>query len=484
VPALAPDSGGLGLDPLLVALPLELCALALYGTRTVSAVTTTARRPEHEPMRKPQNKTALAVLKVYGPVTLLVLVGFVVAYQFVDPAPPRILTLSAGPADGAYVRFARRYAELLAHQGIVLHVQLSAGSVQNLRRLATNAVDVAFVQGGTEHTVVGGHMYSLGSLYYEPVWIFYRGERRLERLTELPNLRIAVGPVGSGSRAMAETLMADNALPPDSVRLSDLGGQQAAAALLNGEVDAVLVVAGPDAAVVQRLIHAPGVRLMSFRRAGAYSRRHPYLSEVVLPEGILDLANNVPAEEIHLVAATANLVVHGGVHPALIDQLLQALRRTHEEGGWLESSGEFPAPRQLVFPLSPEAERFFQHGPPLLQRYLPFWGATLLDRLKVMLVPLVVMLLPLMKIMPHIYTWRMRAKIYRWYRELEAVETTIQAHLDPTIRQACLKDLDRIEEEVAKVHVPLSFAAQAYDLRLHVGLVRESLRDMDPSTAT
>ncbi len=416
------------------------------------------------------------LLKIYGPPTLLTLLAFLLAYQFVDPAPPRHLTLATGPATGAYDEFADRYREYLRSEGVELTLRHTRGSLENLALLSSGAVDAAFVQGGTE-SAASAPLLALGSLYFEPAWLFCRAERLPQRLTDLAGARLAVGEPGSGTLALARTLLADNRLVAERVAQVELGGAEAARALRGGEVDAAFFVAGARAPLIQDLIRDPQVHLMSFRRAAAYTRLHPYLSQVLLPEGIIDLQANIPARDVRLLAPAATLVVLPDLHPALQDLLLQAASAVHGGGGLFEGEGEFPSSRFNVFPLSPEARRFYKSGPPFLQRYLPFWAATLVDRLKVMLLPLVVILLPLIKVMPPIYAWRMRSRIYRWYSDLEAVERRLRA-ADPDLA-AARADLERIEQEAIRVHVPLSFAAQAYDLRMHVGIVHRRLDGLE-----
>jgi len=422
-------------------------------------------------MPQRHHKTLLEWIKVYGPVTALVIVGFLFAYQFVDPAPPKRLVISTGSADGAYTRHAQRYAEFLAARGIELEIRPSAGSIENLQRLADHEVDVGFVQGGTTDGFHDRGLYALGSLYYEPAWLFVRSQAP-ETLGALRGKRLAIGSVGSGTRALALTLLQDNQLGNEDLDLLELSGRAAADALRAGKVDALFLVVGPNSPLVRELLAAEDITLMNFRRAGAYARLHGYLSELVLPEGMIDLLANVPPQRVQLLAASANLVVHEDVHPALLDLLLQAADQVHSPGGWFEAPERFPADDLLVLPLSDEAKRYYRYGPPLLQRYLPFWAASMIDRLKVMLLPLVVILLPLMKIMPPIYSWRMRAKIYRWYKELEVVETAARDGADTDRLRT---ELARIGDEVARVHVPLSFASQAYDLRMHLDLVRQTL---------
>ncbi len=425
-------------------------------------------------------KSSLHALALYGPVAVVVVACFFFAYQFVGPAPAKDLVIATGSPDGAYTRFAKRYAEILAQDGITLHIRTSAGSVENLGRLVKEDVsepitDIAFVQGGTVDETSANPLYSLGSLYFEPLWVFYRSEDDWQKLSDLRGKRVAVGTAGSGTRKLAVTLLQDNDLDNEVVERIDQGGQQAADALGSGEIDAVMLVAGPGADIVVQLMQIEGVKLMNMRRAATYSRLHPYLSERVLHEGMIDLKSNIPATNVHLIAPTANLVVRDSVHPALLDLLLQAAKKVHSKGSWFEERGRFPSGEMLVYPLHPAAKRFYKYGPPFLQRYLPFWAATLVDRLKVMLLPLLVVLIPLFKIMPPIYNWRMRSRIYHWYKKLESVEDQLDFSDEPEQLRAALHELEKIQEDVAQVEVPLSFAGQAYDLRMHVELVRNQV---------
>jgi hypothetical protein len=333
------------------------------------------------------------------------------------------------------------------------------------------------VQGGTSAASTPDTLSSLGSLYYEPLWVFYRSEQTLSRISQLQNIPIAIGKPGSGTHAIARQLLADNFIDTGTDTIQPLGGTAGAQALLQGDVEALFLVASPEAPLVQELLHRQDIRLMSFARAAAYTRIHRYLSTVTLPEGVIDLQANLPPRDTVLLAATANMVVREDFHPALVSLLLQAATRTQSADGLFEKPGSFPNNANLEFPLNENARRFYKYGPPFLQRYLPFRTASLIDRLKIMLVPLLTLLLPLGKIMPPMYRWRVRKKIYRWYRELQLLDD--EAHTLPSAvhRAELIKKLDNLEEEVRKVSVPLSYADELYSLRLHIGLVRDSLLD-------
>jgi TRAP transporter TAXI family solute receptor len=429
--------------------------------------------------RPPPDHGAREQWRIFGPAIILTLVGFVVAYQFVEPAPPRRIAIATGGEEGAYFRFAERYAELLAGDGITLEVRGTSGSVENLGLLAASesGVDVAFVQGGTGAEVAAPQLRSLGSLYFEPLWIFTRAEPAPRRLAELAGQRISTGAEGSGTRAVALQLLADNGLTGGPTTLLPAGGNEAAEALLLGGLDAAFFVASPRAPVVARLLEAEGIAPMSLARAEAYTRRYRFLSALTLPEGVIDFERNIPGRDIALLAPTANLVARDDLHPALAVLLLQAAREVHGAGGLFERPGAFPAPHHLDFPLSAAARQYFEFGPPLLQRYLPFWAANLIDRLKVMLLPLVTLLFPLFKIVPPTYRWRVRSRIYRWYRELQAVDDRIRAAGPAYNLERLADDLTRIEDEVMRVSVPLAYADALYDLRLHIAFVRDKLHE-------
>ena len=318
-------------------------------------------------------------------------------------------------------------------------------------------------------------MFSLASLYFEPLWIFHQQALTVRELSDLRGRTIAVGAPGSGTRAVAMRLLNDNGVTQSNSVLSPLSPPRAAKALIAMEVDAVVLVSSPSAEVIDQLLRADKIEVMDFVRADAYTRTYRFLSKAVLPEGVVNLADNVPARAVRLIAPAAALVVRDDFHPALVDLLMAAASEVHREGGVFEDREEFPSTHYLQFPLSDEARRYFESGPSFLRRLLPFWAASLVERMLVMLLPLLALLIPLMKIMPPMYRWRIRSRIYRWYKELLVIDPTVHGDLDAERLQQGLKELARIEEEVGKVNVPLSYADQLYALRLHMELVREKL---------
>ncbi|PCH86047.1 MAG: C4-dicarboxylate ABC transporter substrate-binding protein [Piscirickettsiaceae bacterium] len=404
---------------------------------------------------------------------VLLTAGFWLAYQFVEPAPPTTISISTGSQEGAYYANALKYKTLLAEQGITLNIKTSAGSTENLQRLLSGETDLALVQGGLTQTDTP--LQSLGSLYYEPIWIFHQKSQPINKLTDLAGKKVAIGPEGSGTRSLASLLLADNQL--NNITLVDSAGSTAVKQLISGDIDAAFFIGSVQSSTIQTLINQPSINLVSLDRADAYKRLHPFLSKVTLPEGIIDLKNNIPSAEKTLLAPTANLLMTSDFHPALSILVLQAIQQVHRPSGLLANASEFPNTNNLTAPISDVADRFYKKGPPFLMRYLPFWTAIMIDRFIVMLVPLLVLLIPLAKVLPPLYRWRISSRIYRWYESLHEVDDKIHGiTLNDEERVALHTELSRIENEVNKVKTPLSYAEKVYHLLAHINLVRNKLQ--------
>ena len=424
------------------------------------------------------------LLWIYGPAVLLGCIALFVTYQFVDPAPPDRITIATGGPNGAYKAFAERYREILARDGVTLEILETKGSLENIALLESpeSGVDVAFVQGGTGGHARGDTLRSLASVYYEPLWVFINNTTPLLRPADIVGKRLSVGPQGSGTRALVVELMEDAGVDVQNLVITDLAGEAAVDAIENGSLDVMMLVASPESPLVRRLLRADGASLLSFDRMDAFTRRHRYLSELTLPEGAIDLSRNLPPDDVGLLAPTANLVASENLHPALVDLLLLAASEVRGIGGLFEQPGAFPSPRFLIFPLHDEARRYFSSGPPFLRRTLPFWAATLIDRLALMLLPLIAIVIPLIRIMPPIYKWRVRRRVYRWYKALRSLERDIQAGVHDKDLAQYHSALDRIDAEVTKVKIPWAYAEELYQLRLHIRYVREGLNP-EPSSS-
>lgn len=425
--------------------------------------------------RRVDNYVSLRDMAVASwPALLIIGITIAIAYHFVQPAPPRELVMAAGSEDGAYYGFAKRYRTILARNDINLVLRKTSGSVENLKELSdeNSDVDVAFVQGGIGTAEGNPNAESIGSLFYEPVWVFYRSARTLDRLTQLRGKRIAVGPENSGTRLLAVALLSANGIRSNDVVLSDLSGRKATKALQQGAVDVVLFVAAAQAWAVRDALRDPRIRLMDFTRAEAYTRQFPYLSEVLLPQGAIDLSRDIPARDVHLLATHANLVTRWDLHPTLIGLLAAAATEVHGSAGLFEREGEFPSTKNQDYPVNDVAARYYKSGPSFLQRFLPFWIAILADRLIVLLVPLIAISIPLVRLLPPLYKWRINSRIYRNYGEVRMLEDEIERNPLPDKIRNYLERLDNIERRVHRLSVPLAFNNQLFTLRQHIDYVR------------
>ena len=415
----------------------------------------------------------------FGPAILLLIAGFWFAYQFVAPAPPKKIVISTGSNTGAYYKIAQQYREELAKEGIELEIISSSGSGENISRLVNKQADLAFIQGGTGNNESG--LYSLGSLYYEPLWIFLGKRNNIEQIADFSSLRIAIGEEGSGTRILAKQLLELNHIEKTTTQLFAFPAKEAAEALIKSDIDVDIMVASSESDMVQQLLRNDQVKLLDFNRADAYIRLLPYLSKITLPEGVIDLGKNLPAHTVTLLAPTANLVISEDFNPALIVLLLKAADAIHGKASTFSVAGTFPSSEFTAYPINEVAERFYKVGPPFLMRYLPFWPAVFIDRMIVMLVPLLALLLPLGKIMPPLYRWRIRSKIYRWYKELQEVDDTVhRQQLSIAQFGTVSRELTQIEDQVNQVKTPLSYADQVYNLLLHIDLVRKKLNAKKP----
>ncbi len=414
-----------------------------------------------------------------GP-TVLVIAGLcLLAYFLVDPTPPRSVTLATGQENSAYEELGKKYAVLLAKQGIKVTLVRTLGSQENLQRLDDGKVDIAFVQSGStdQRAASKTGLVSLGSLFTEPVWLFLREPTKVTQINELKGLKINVGPEGTGVPKLFRQVLELNGVAPTDLTLGALENTPGTVELLEGRIDGLVFSSGPDALMVQMLLQTPGIKLFDFAQAEAYTRRLPFMSHVVLPRGIVDVGRDLPSQDYHLIAPTATLVARHDLHPALIDLFVQAASQIHGGTGWFQQQGQFPSERYTEIPVSREAAKFYKDGPPLLQRYMTFWLANFFDRMWVVVVALAALLLPLSKIVPPLYVWRIRSRVYRWYGQLRTVEQELEAGQGKEeVCAGLLKRLDEIEELVNQISIPLAFADGLYGLRSHINFVRNRVK--------
>lgn len=422
-----------------------------------------------------------------GPVALLTATLLALTYWWLDPNPPKRVVLATGPDQSAYDEFGKRYAEALLRYGITVELLPSEGSSANLELLRSGQADLGFVQGGTADIGYDDEesIASLGSLFVEPLWLFYR-EDAAQRLNSAPTVanladlqgwRVNVGTPGSGVPRLFSTLLDVNRIDTGQIKLSELEQTPATVAFLNGELDAVVFASAPESLMVQMLLQTPGIRLMDFAQSEAYSRRFGYLTPVVMPQGVVDLAADIPTRDVRLVASTTSLLTSAKTHPAILQLFAQTATGLHGRPGWFSRAREYPSLEHSEVPISPEAVRAIKSGPPFLQRYLPFWMANLIERMWLAMGLIIALALPLSRIVPPLYTFRIRSRVFRWYAELRDIEQRHESgkEKDATPVQALLEQLDSMETKVEKVVVPLSYTDELYALRNNIHLVRKKL---------
>lgn len=427
------------------------------------------------------------LLLTVGPFVLLAVLLLALAYAVLQPNPPRHVVLATGIERSAYDEFGKRYAQLLRAHGIQVELRATQGAAENLALLRQpgSGVDLAFVQGGADEGAPAPdarELVSLGNVFFEPVWLFYReaaaqqhlGQPQLSNLAQLTGWKLDVGAPGSGVPPLVTRLLDANRVDTKGITLTQLPNTPAVVELIEGRLDALVLASAPEASMVQMLLQTPGIRLFDFVQAEAYARRFPFMSAVTLPRGVVDLARDQPPADVHLVAPTATLLARDDLHPALMQLFVQAAQQVHGAPGWFQRKGEFPNAGDAERTVADEALRIYKSGAPWLQRYLPFWLANLADRMWVALLAIVAVLIPLARVVPPLYEFRVRSRVFRWYGRLRAVEAEATQGSRPAAE--LLRALDEIDSHVAGIQVPLSHADELYALKAHIQLVRRRLQ--------
>ena len=388
--------------------------------------------------------------------------------------PPRTVTMATGPAGGAYQELGLRYRDILARSGVRLRLVNTTGGLDNLARLRDrrSGVQAGFIQGGTTTKEESPNVESLGTMFFEPLWLFYR-KGIGDGMERFRGRRISIGPEGSGGRALAIEIMKRTKVDAVVGELLPFSPQEAADKLIAGEIDMAFVVSGWDSPVVRQLMAADGIDVANVPRPDAFIALYPFLSKVVLPSGVADLAANRPPSDVILLAAKASLAVRNDLHPAIQYLLLNAAVEIHSPPGIFQKAGQFPAAEAVDLPLSEEAQRFYKSGRPVLQAYLPFWMAALVERFLVVFLPALVLLYPAFRLVPQGYDWLMQSRIRRLYDEMKSIERELAAGQEPP---AALKGkLDGLTQKASELQLPVKYASMQYTLRMHLDLVRDRI---------
>jgi TRAP transporter TAXI family solute receptor len=400
-----------------------------------------------------------------------------ISFQYLEPLPPRRLTIASGPKSSLFHAHAERYREALEREGVELVERVTEGAGENLLLLADAAsgVDIAFLQGGQAQEPEAKNLVMLASLHYQPLWMFMRQGEEVDTLAALAGKRISTGMPGSGTHALAAPLLASSGVTSSNSTLVDLPTDRAQAALNARQIDAAMLVGGVRTPAVQAALTDQSLRLLSLVHADAYAQRYRYLTRRTLYAGAVELVPPTPGRDVALVATEAMLASRADINPAIVNLLLETLRDVHDDQGFFEAPGEFPNTDQVDLPVSPDAVRHRRFGPSVLYRYMPFWAATLVERFIIIVLPLLAIVLPAIQLLPHVVAWWVRSKIYRWYGELALLEREVISNPEAPPIDRWLADLQRIQRAAERINPPARFASEAYTLREHIRLVREAV---------
>jgi TRAP-type uncharacterized transport system substrate-binding protein len=422
----------------------------------------------------------------YNPYALLAILALLIVFVFgvlwtLIPAPPKSIAIATGFQDGLYYRFGERMQSSLKKQGVDLQVIKTGGTLDNLALLADpkSGVDLAMIQGGVADVSQYPHFVSIAGMFYEPVWVFYRESSfkgapdGLTLLTQLKGKRVSIGNPGSGTNSIAKLLLDTSGIKPADLEMEQLTPQEGASKLAAGNLDVVFVVAAAEAPLLKSFINLPGVRLMNFVQADAYTRALPFLTKVDIPRGLLSIENDFPGLNRQMIAATATLVSRETISPAIVSLLLENAQDVLKSYSRLQKPGEFPSINGLDFPLQMDSEIYLKDGPSFLHRHLPFWTAVWVGRFARVAIPILAILIPLIAYIPALRDLSLRIRLSRIYAELKVLE---RIAADPAMREKCRHHLAEIQIRVNAMKVSSLESKELYDLKGHVNLVRERLK--------
>jgi len=419
-----------------------------------------------------KNKVLLVSLLILA----FIIASFYITIQFIQPVPKKEFTIATGSKNGQYYKTALIYKEILEKQKVKVNILTSKGSIDNLQLIKEKKADVAFIQNGINYDQKETQVSTLSSIYYEPLWIFYRNEKyTMDYIVELTSKKISVGQEGSGTNDLASKILSDNKIDNTNSSILNYSTEVSKEKLLKGELDAIFLVSSPDSAVIKELLENPDINLFSLKRAKAYSRKYNFLEPIKLYEGTINLYKNVPSENINLLATTALLVARDDFSEELTRLVLKSIKDIHNKKNLFEAENQFPNLHNITIKTNEEAQRYFDYGDTWLEKIFPYWIASNLDRLKILIIPLITLLIPLIKGTLPLYKWSVRSKIYRWYDELQALDLALEGLKIEELKSKLL-EVEELKKEIKEeTKVPLSYMGEYYDLIMHLELIISKL---------
>ena len=406
------------------------------------------------------------------PILLLVIASFYLTSKFIEPSSKKEITIATGSIDGEYYQTALKYKEILEKQKVKVNILTSNGSMENIQLLNDKKADIAFIQNGIDELKEQTHIKAIASIYYEPLWIFYKNDTyKMDYLIQLISKKISIGKEKSGTEDLALKILNDNGINKKNSQLLYNSTQEAKDLLIKGEIDAMFIVSSPNSNVIKELLENPDISLFSFKRAKAYSRKYSFLEATPIYEGTIDLYKNLPSQDINLLSTTANLIVRDDFSDELTRLILKEIKRIHNKKGLFETQNQFPNIDNLTIEINEDAQRYFTYGDTWLEKIFPYWIASNIDRLKILLIPLITLMIPLSKGFFPLYRWSIKSKIYKWYEEIHKIDLEAEDAKNEELKKYLEKIIALKKEIKAETKVPLSYMGEYYDLIMHLELI-------------
>ena len=406
------------------------------------------------------------------PILLLVVASFYLTSKFIEPSSKKEITIATGSIDGEYYNTALKYKEILEKQKVKVNILTSNGSMENIQLLNDKKADIAFVQNGINSLKKQTEIKAIASIYYEPLWIFYKNdEYKMDYLVQLITKRVSLGREKSGTEDLALKMLNDNGINKENTQLLNNSTAEAKDLLIKGEIDAMFIVSSPNSKIIKELLENRDIKLFNFKRAKAYSRKYTFLESTPLYEGTIDLYRNLPSEDINLLSTTANLIVRNGFSDELTRLILKEIKKVHNKKELFEAANQFPNIENLTIDINEDADRYFTYGDTWLEKIFPYWIASNIDRLSILLIPLITLMIPLSKGFFPLYRWSIRSKIYKWYEQIHKIDLIAEYESQDKL-QDCLTQITLLKQEIKQeTKVPLSYMGEYYDLIMHLELI-------------
>ena len=411
-------------------------------------------------------------------IVLVIFFSFYITSKFIQDPLKKDLTIAAGQKDGEYYKTALKYKKLLEKEKVKLNIIETNGSLENLELLKNKKVDLAFIQNGIQKLEEVKDISSLGNIYYEPLWVFYKNKNyQVSYLVEFTSKKISIGLKDSGSNDLALRLLNDNGINNKNSSLLNLSNEDAFKDLKEDKIDVMFFVASSNSKLVHTLLDDPSIHVLNIKRSQAYSRKYEFIEDLTLYEGTIDLYKNIPYDNIKLLSTSASIVVNNNVADELIRLFLKQIKVSHQKKSLLSKDSSFPNIKNINIDINKEALRYYESGDSFLEKIFPFWIASNIDRLKIFLIPLLTLFFPLLKGFFPLYTWTMRSKIYKWYKKLKQYDKSIDSTETKELENT-LKLIKELKNEIQKeTKVPSAFMGEYYNLILHIDLISKNIQE-------